>query len=71
MKKYYLGIRACRNEKYFAFLLPVPAHLNVYAVLKDIPDIISANIYSTKPAAVAAVKAWNDGFQINGTFLYD
>lgn len=71
MKKYYLAIRICRGEKYAAILLPVPDYQNVYAMLKDIPDIISANIYSTKAAATATVKAWNDTFQYNGNFLYD
>lgn len=71
MKKFYLAIQVCRDEKYYAFLLPVPDYQNVYAMLKDIPDIVCATIFSTKTAARDTVKAWNDMFQHNGCFLYD
>lgn len=71
MKKHYLAIQICRGEKYAALLLPVPDYQNVYAMLKDIPDIVCATICSTKTSATATVKAWNDTFQYNGVFLYD
>lgn len=71
MKKFYLAIQVCRNEKYYAFLMPVPDYQNVYAILKDIPDIVCANICSTKTTAQAVVNGWNDAFQYTGVFLYD
>ena len=71
MKKFYLAIQICRGEKYAAFLLPVPEYQNVYAMLKDIPDIVCANICQTKTAARETVRAWNDTFKYSGVFLYD
>ena len=71
MKKFYLAIQICRNEKYAAYLLPVPDYQNVYAMLKDIPDIVCATIFSTKTDAQKTVRAWNDMFKNNGGFLFD
>ena len=71
MKKFYLAIQICRDEKYAAYLLPVPDYQNVYAMLKDIPDIVCATIFSTKTDAQKTVRAWNDMFKNNGAFLFD
>ena len=71
MKKYYLAIQICRGEKYAAFLLPVPDYQNVYAMLKDIPDIVCATIFTTKTDAQKTVRAWNDMFKHNDGFLFD
>ena len=71
MKKFYLAIQVCRNEKYYAFLMPVPDYQNVYAMLKDVPDIVCATIFSTKKAASETVDAWNVAFMSSGTFYYD
>lgn len=71
MKKFYLAIQICRVEKYAAYLLPVPDYQNVYAMLKDIPDIVCATIFSTKTDAQKTVSAWNDTFQHTGVFLFD
>ena len=71
MKKFYLAIQICRNEKYAAYLLPVPDFQNVYAMLKDIPDIVCATICATKTAARATVNAWNEMFKNTGVYLFD
>ena len=71
MKKFYLAIQICRNEKYYAYLLPVLEYVNVYAMLKDIPDIVTVNIFNTKTHARDVVLAWNDSFQSNGVFMFD
>ena len=71
MKKFYLAIQICRGEKYAAYLLPVPDYQNVYAMLKDIPDIVCATICGSKTAARETVRAWNDTFQHTGVFLFD
>ena len=71
MKKFYLAIQICRNEKYYAYMLPVLEYVNIYAMLNDIPDIITVNIFATKTHARDVVRAWNDTFQRGGVFLFD
>lgn len=71
MKKFYLGIQICRNKKYYACLLQVPDYQNVYAMLKDIPDIVCATIFHTKKDASATVDGWNIMFKRNGNYLFD
>ena len=71
MKKFYLAIQICRDEKFAAYLLPVPDYQNVYAMLNDIPDIVCATIFNTKTDAQKTVRAWNDMFSNDGIFLFD
>ena len=70
-KKFYLAIQISRDNKWYAYMWPVLEYVNVYAMLKDIPDVVSANIFATKTHARDVVMAWNENFKTNGVYMYD
>jgi hypothetical protein len=71
IKKYYIAIQICKAGKYSAAVLPVTECDNIFSKLSGIPDIVTANIYDTKTAAAANVRAWVDGFRAAGCYMWD
>ena len=71
MKIFYLAIQISRDDKWYAYVLPIPEYQNAYAILKDIPNIVTANIFETKKHAREVVLAWNENFKTYGVYMYD
>lgn len=70
MKKFYIAIQQCRDDKYYAFVQVIPEYQNAYAILSEIPDIVCANIFQTRKAARETVDAWNTTFKYTGVAMY-
>lgn len=70
MKRFYVTIQIMENGKYYAYYITVSTADNLLSILK-IKNIITANIFETKKRAGEVMKAWNDGFVANGTYLFD
>jgi hypothetical protein len=70
MKKFYVTIQIMENGKYYAYYTTVSAANNLLSMLK-VKGVIAANIFETKKRAGEVVKAWNNGFVENGTYLFD
>lgn len=70
-KSHWLAITITENGKHYSYVWKVPGSNNLWAFLKDIPNISSANICDTKKAAKELVTFWNDSYRQNGTCLYD
>ena len=70
MKRFYIAVTIKENGKYYAYALTVSESDNLVSKL-EISGIIYANIFETKKLAGEVVKAWNDAYKINGTYLFD
>ena len=70
MKKFYIAIQQCCNDKYYAFVRVIPEYQNAYAILNEIPNIVTANIFATRKAAWDTVNAWNETFKYTGVAMY-
>ena len=71
MKTFYLAIQISRDDKWYAYMLPVLEYINVWAMLKEIPNVVTANIFATKTHARNVVTAWNENFKKYGMYMYD
>ena len=71
IKKYYIAIQTGHGGKYDCCILPVTECDNIYAKLKGIRELVTANIYDTQKAATAVVLAWRDGFRASGVYRWD
>lgn len=70
-KKYWIAIQIEKNGKYSAVVLPVSENDNLYTKLTGIPGIVAANVYDTRKAAAAVVRAWVEGFRAARVFKWD
>lgn len=70
MKKFWIALQICENEKYYAYMVPVTEMTNLCTALKT-NNPVTANICPTKKEAVSLVTYWNESFKRNGTFLFD
>lgn len=70
MKKYYIAVTVQENEKYYSYVLTVPESDNLISKLR-IKNIYNAMICSTKKSAAEIVKAWNDTYKYNGSYMFD
>lgn len=71
IKKYWIAVQTQQNGKYSAVVIPVTECDNIYTKLAAVPGIVTANIYDTKKAAAANVRAWVEGFRAAGVYLWD
>lgn len=69
MKTRYLTIQICKNNKWYARMLPVSENENIDEIIKSIPDYVCADIFTSKKAARAAVAHWNGTFKQAGIYL--
>ena len=70
MKHFYIAIQIRENEKYYSYCTKISTADNLLAKL-EIKGIVTANIFETKKRAGEVVKAWNEAYKANGTYLFD
>lgn len=68
-KTIFLAMTICENGKYYSYAFKTRANNNLLCVLSA-PNLISANVCDTFKKAKEIVKAWNDAYRANGTYLF-
>lgn len=70
MKKFYFAVTIEENKKYYSFVMTIRENENTAERLKH-PNIIIAQLCSTKKAAASVVNHWNACHKANNEFLFD
>lgn len=56
---------------YYAYAVRCSESDNLKAVLERVGGLVYANVYQTRKRAEEVVKAWNEQYKANGTYLFD
>ena len=70
MKNHFFAATIQKNGKYYSFVMKIGENENAAAKLKH-PDIIIAQLCSSKKAAAYVVNHWNACHKTNGQYLFD
>lgn len=70
MKKFYFAVTMEENQKYYSFIMTISENENTIQRLKH-PNIIIAQLCSTKKAAAYVVNHWNACYKADGTYMFD
>jgi hypothetical protein len=71
MKNFYILATEKQGTKYNAFVFRYYQNYNLLSVLKQYPNIITANIYDSKAKAEEIAQEYNNGYKKNGNYLFD
>lgn len=59
------------NPGLYAYVIKCTENDNIKAVLERIGGLLHANIYPTRRQAAETMKAWNEAYKRNGTYLFN
>lgn len=70
MKYFYIVVQAQYGEKFFANVVKVSEHTNIYARLKAMDNVVTAEICPSQKAAKELASIYNSAYITNGVYLY-
>lgn len=69
--KSYFAVTVTEKGKHYSYVLPVGHSSNILSVFAGIVNLSFVLICNTKKEAAATIKAWNEAYKTNGTYLFD
>ncbi len=70
MKYFYIAVQIAENGKFYAYVIRISEHDNLYSKL-NMPGIVAANICPTRKRAREIAQFWNDCSRRNGNYLFE
>lgn len=70
-KNFWLAVTVKENGKHYSYVVKAPQNDNLVSIFEKIPNLQTANIYTSKKKAGEVVQFWNDCYRKNGTYMFD
>lgn len=71
MKNIYIAAQVKKENKFYAYIIPVRIGSNLEDQLQFHPDTPIKHLCETRKQAAELVKDWNETFKRNHTYLFD